>query len=155
MSDSEIFRFLENQIKLENQIVKSVSDALETVENEAVSTALRGISLDSSKHAEMYRSAIALLSRSSVPLDETQLNIQAKVIERHIRLEEAVIEQLDKMMPKVKNEKVTLLLKAILMDEHRHHKLLKTLLQVVVSGEAITEADWWDALWGDVPGLWA
>jgi rubrerythrin len=151
----EIFSFLENQIKLENKIVKSVSDALETVENEAVSTALRGISLDSSKHAEMYRSAIALLSRSSMPLDEKQLDLQREVIERHIRLEEAVIEQLDNMIPKVENEKVKLLLKAILLDEHRHHKLLKTLLQVVISGEAITEGDWWDAIWGDVPGLWA
>jgi rubrerythrin len=151
----EIFSFLENQIKLENKIVKSVSDALETVENEAVSTALRGISLDSSKHAEMYRSAIALLSRSSMPLDEKQLDLQREVIERHIRLEEAVIEQLDNMIPKVENEKVKLLLRAILLDEHRHHKMLKTLLQVVISGEAITEGDWWDAVWGDVPGLWA
>ena len=154
MSD-DILRFLENQIKLENKIVKSVSDALETIENEAVTTALRGVSLDSSKHAEMYRSAISLLMRSGIPLDEKQLDVQKEVIERHIKLEEAVIEQLDKMIPKIENEKIKLLLRAILQDEHRHHKLLKTLLQVVVSGETITDADWYEAIWGDVPGLWA
>jgi rubrerythrin len=59
------------------------------------------------------------------------------------------------MIPKVENEKIKLLLQAILSDEHRHHKLLKNLLRVVISGETITEADWYDAIWGDVPGLWA
>jgi fructose-1,6-bisphosphatase/sedoheptulose 1,7-bisphosphatase-like protein len=69
-------------------------------------------------------------------------------------MEAAVIKELEKRLPSVENEKVELLLKAILLDEHRHHKLLKTLLQILVRGEAVTEGDWWDAIWGDVPGLW-
>jgi rubrerythrin len=150
----DMIKFLENQIKIENEIVRSVSDALEKIENEAVSMALRGISLDSSKHAEMYRSAVALLTRTSVPLNEEQLDLQKETVERHIKLEETVIKELEKKLPGVENEKVELLLKAILMDEYRHHKLLKTLLQILVRGEAVTEGDWWDALWGDVPGLW-
>ena len=150
----DLINFLDNQVKLENKIVRSVSDALEKVENEAVSTALRGISLDSSKHAEMYRSAVALLTRTSAPLSEDQLDLQKETIERHISMEAAVIKELEKRLPCVENEKVELLLKAILLDEHRHHKLLKTLLQILVRGEAVTEGDWWDAIWGDVPGLW-
>lgn len=153
MSD-DIIRFLENQVKLENMIVRSVSDALEKIENEAVSTALRGISLDSSKHAEMYRSAVALLTRTSAPLNEEQLGLQRETIEKHISMEATVIKELEKKLPEVENEKVELLLKAILLDERRHHKLLKTLLQILVRGETITEGDWWDAVWGDVPGLW-
>jgi len=150
----DIIRFLENQVKLENMIVRSVSDALEKIENEAVSTALRGISLDSSKHAEMYRSAVALLTRTSAPLNEEQLGLQRETIEKHISMEATVIKELEKKLPEVENEKVELLLKAILLDERRHHKLLKTLLQILVRGETITEGDWWDAVWGDVPGLW-
>lgn len=150
----DLINFLENQVKLENKIVRSVSDALEKVENEAVSTALRGISLDSSKHAEMYRSAVALLTRTAAPLSEDQLDLQKDTVERHIRMEAAVIKELEKRLPCVENEKVELLLKAILLDEHRHHKLLKTLLEILVRGEAVTEGDWWDAIWGDVPGLW-
>lgn len=153
MSD-EMIKFLENQIKLENKIVRSVSDALEKIENEAVSTALRGISLDSSKHAEMYRSAVALLTSTALPLNEGQLDLQRETVERHIRMEAAVIKELEKRLPGVENEKVGLLLKAILADEHRHHKLLRRLLEILVSGEAVTEGDWWDAIWGDVPGLW-
>lgn len=153
MSD-DMIKFLENQIKLENRIVRSVSDALEKIENEAVTTALRGISLDSSKHAEMYRSAVSLLTSTAFPLNEEQLDLQRETVERHIAMEAAVIKELEKRLPRVENEKVGLLLRAILADEHRHHKLLRRLLEILVSGEAVTEGDWWDAIWGDVPGLW-
>ena len=153
MSD-ELINFFENQIKLENKIVQSVSDALDNIDNLAVKTALRGISLDSSKHAEMYRSAIALLTSSSAALNEEQLDLQRRVVERHIEMEAAVIKQLEAKMPGVENEKLELLLQAILLDERRHHKLLKTLLEILVRGETVTEGDWWDAVWGDVPGLW-
>ena len=146
--------FFENQIELENKIVQSISDALDKIDNLAVKTALKGISLDSSKHAEMYRSAIALLTSSSTALNEEQLDLQRRVVERHIEMEAAVIKQLEAKMPGVENEKLELLLQAILLDERRHHKLLKTLLEILVRGETVTEGDWWDAVWGDVPGLW-
>lgn len=146
--------FLENQIKLEHTIVKSVEDAVAKIENEAVITALKGISLDSKKHAMMYNSAIALLTLSSTALDEEQLDLQKEVIKKHIEMEAAVIKQLKLMLPSVKKEKVNLLLKAILSDEKRHHQLLKNLLEILVKGETVTEGDWWDAIWGDVPGLW-
>jgi len=150
----KMLKFLENQITLENKIVESVHNAIDQIENEAVRTALRGISLDSRKHAEMYRSAINLLSVTSVALNEEQLDLQKKVIDYHIKMEEAVIKELEKRIDEVENEKVGLLLRAILNDEYRHHKLLKTLYEIVVRGEAVTEGDWWDAIWGDVPGLW-
>ena len=153
MSD-DLISFFENQIELENKIVQSISDALDKIDNLAVKTALKGISLDSSKHAEMYRSAIALLTSSSAALNEEQLDLQRRVVERHIEMEAAVIKQLEAKMPGVENEKLELLLQAILLDERRHHKLLKTLLEILVRGETVTEGDWWDAVWGDVPGLW-
>jgi len=150
----KMLKFLDNQIKLEYKIVESINNSLDQIENEAVRTALRGISLDSTKHAEMYKSAINLLSMTSIALNEEQLDLQKKVIESHIKMEEAVIKELEKMVPGIENEKVELLLRAILSDEIRHHKLLKTLYEIVVRGEAVTEGDWWDAIWGDVPGLW-
>ena len=153
MSD-KLLKFLENQISLENKIVKSIKDSADKIDNEAVSTALLGISLDSKKHAMMYRSAISLMTTSSAALNQEQLDLQRKVVNDHIKMEEAVIKELEKMLPTVENEKVELLLKAILQDEVRHHKLLKTLYEILIRGEAVTEGDWWDAVWGDVPGLW-
>ena len=153
MSD-KLLKFMENQISLENKIVKSIKDSADTIDNEAVSTALLGISLDSKKHAMMYRSAISLMTTSSAALNQEQLDLQKKVVNDHIRMEEAVINELEKMLPTIENEKIELLLRAILQDEVRHHKLLKTLYEILIRGEAVTEGDWWDAVWGDVPGLW-
>ena len=153
MSD-KLVKFLENQITLENQIVKSITESAEKIDNEAVSTALQGISLDSKKHAMMYKSAISLMTTTSAALNDEQLELQKKVVDDHIKMEEAVIKELDKMIPSVENDKVEILLKAILQDEKRHHKLLNTLYEILIRGEAVTEGDWWDAVWGDVPGLW-
>ena len=149
-----VIEFLENMVELENKIIVSVVGALKGIDNEAVTTALAGISLDSSKHALMYKSAISLLTSSSAALNEEQLDIQKDVITKHIKMEEAVIQMLEKKLPSIDDKKVELLLKAILADEKRHHNLLKNLLEILVKGETITEGDWWDAIWGDVPGLW-
>jgi rubrerythrin len=153
MSD-KLLKFFERQITLENKIVESVTNAVDKIENEAVSTALKGISLDSTKHAMMYKSVISLMTTSSAALNEEQLDLQKKVIYDHIKMEEAVIAQLEKVVPTVEDDKVGLILSAILHDEERHHKLLKTLYEILVRGEAVTEGDWWDAVWGDAPGLW-
>ncbi len=150
----ELIQFLESQIKLEHKIVDSVTDAVDKLENEAVVTALKGVSLDSAKHAMMYQSAINLLTVTSLALNEEQLDLQKKLVENHIKMEEAVIKELEVRVGTIDNEKVELLLKAILSDEYRHHKLLKTLYEILVRGEAVTQGDWWDAIWGDVPGLW-
>ena len=153
MSD-KLLKFFERQITLENKIVESVKNAVSKMDNEAVSTALTGISLDSKKHAMMYKSVISLMTTTSVALNEEQLDLQKKVISDHIKMEEAVIAELQKVAPNVDDEKVGLILSAILHDEKRHHKLLKTLYEILVRGEAVTEGDWYDAVWGDVPGLW-
>jgi rubrerythrin len=153
MSD-KLVKFLEKQITLENIIVKSITESADKIDNEAVSTALQGISLDSKKHAMMYKSAISLMTTTSAALNDEQLELQKKVVDDHIKMEEAVIKELDKMLPSVENDKVEILLKAILQDEKRHHKLLNTLYEILIRGEAVTEGDWWDAVWGDVPGLW-
>ena len=55
------------------------------------------------------------------------------------------------MIPSVSNEKVTLLLDAILADEVRHHALLKKVLEILVKGETITDNEWWEILWENVP----
>jgi len=71
--------------------------------------------------------------------------------EKHIRLEAELIGKIGKKLPSIEDKKVKLLLNAILMDEKRHHELLKKVLEILVRGETITEEDWWDILWRNVP----
>ena len=73
------------------------------------------------------------------------------LVEKHIEIEAELIQKLEAIMPTIENKKVVFLLKAILADEHRHHAMLKMVLEIIVHGEPITEADWWKMLWENVP----
>ena len=147
----ELINFMKAQIKVENEIVDSLNSALVDVKNPPVRGVLKGISLDSVKHAEMYAAATELLTSVSQALSQEHLDKQKVLVEKHIRLEEELIKKIKKVLPSVENAKVKLLLNAILADEKRHHELLKMVLEILVHGETITEADWWMLLWKNVP----
>jgi rubrerythrin len=151
----EFSEFLEKMIEAEKAIVKSANDSVKDNKNFAVKTALKAISYDSLKHAEMYRTAKLLAAGKLPALKEKDLERQRIIVERHIRMEEDVIKELSKMIPQTKNEKIVFLLKLIIEDEKRHHKVLRGIQEVLVRGETVTEEDWWDVMWRDVPGLWA
>jgi len=142
---------MKEQIKIENEIVDSLNSALVEVKNPPVKGVLKGISLDSVKHAEMYAAATELLTSVSQALSQEHLDKQRALVEKHIRIEEELIKKINKVLPTIENAKVRLLLNAILGDEERHHELLKMVLEILVRGETITEADWWDLLWKNVP----
>jgi rubrerythrin len=150
-SKEELTRFLKDQVKVENKIVESLNRSLPEIENPTVRGVLKGISLDSVKHAEMYSSALMLMTTVSKALTQENLDKQKDLVEKHIQMEAELIKKIDNVLPSVKDNKVKLLLNAILADERRHHGLLKQVLEILVKGETITEADWWDVLWKDVP----
>ena len=150
-SKDELVNLFKNQIKIEKTIVDSVTEGLVEINNPAVKGVLKGISLDSTKHAEMYSSAISLLTNVSQALTEENLDKQRELLEKHINLEAMIIKKLGEVIPSVQNEKVKLLLQAILSDEKRHHALLEKVLDIIVKGETITDNEWWDVLWENVP----
>jgi bacterioferritin (cytochrome b1) len=143
--------FLKNQIMVENQIVESLEKAIVDLKNPAVKGVLKGVSLDSVKHAELYSAAITLLTEASTALNQGNLDEQRVLVKKHIEIEAELIKKLQAMIPSIENEKVVFLLKAILNDECRHHAMLKMVLEIIVHGETITEADWWKMLWENVP----
>jgi bacterioferritin (cytochrome b1) len=131
--------------------VESLNKSLPEIGNPTVKGVLKGVSLDSVKHAQMYSSAVMLLTTVSKALTQENLDKQKDLVEKHIQMEAELIQKIGKTLPSVKDKKVRLLLEAILSDEKRHHELLKNVLEILVKGETITEADWWDMLWKDVP----
>ncbi len=148
---NDLLKFIEKQITVEKEIVDSLNEALKDMGNQSVKGVLRGISLDSVKHAEMYESALKLLTTVPQALSQEQLDRQRSLVEKHIRIEAELIKKISAILPKVENNKVRLLLTAILADEKRHHALLKQVLEILVRGETITEEDWWDIIWKNVP----
>jgi rubrerythrin len=150
-TNDELVNLFKSQIKTEQAIVESVKTGLADIKNPAVKGVLDAISLDSTKHAHMYSAAITLLTEVSSALTEENLEKQKELVKKHIQLETQVIEKLVVALPSIKNEKVKLLLEAILSDEKRHHALLTKILEILVKGETITDNDWWDMLWENVP----
>ncbi len=149
--DDNLIEFLKHQVVVEKEIVASLEKALVDMKNPAVKGVLKGVSLDSVKHAELYTSAITLLTSASTALKQEDLETHKALIQKHIEIEAQLIKILKEKIPEIKNEKVVFLLKAILEDEIRHHAMLKMTLEIIVHGETITEDDWWKMLWENVP----
>jgi hypothetical protein len=150
-SNNELLDFIKRQIVIEKEIVDSLNKGIVNIKNPPVRGVLKGISLDSVKHAELYSAAVSLLTNVSQALKQENLDEQRALVEKHISMEAELIKKLEKIMPEIENSKVQFLLESILADERRHHALLKQVLEIIVHGETITEADWWKMLWEDVP----
>ena len=142
-SKNELIEFIKRQIVIEKEIVDSLNKGIADINNPPVKGVLKGISLDSMKHAELYSAALTLLTKVSQALQQDDLDTQRALVEKHIRLEDE--------LPNVKDKKVKFLLKSILTDEKRHHAMLKLVLEIIVHGETITEVDWWQLLWENAP----
>ena len=150
-SNDELLEFMKRQIVIEKEIVESLNKGVANIKNPPVKGVLKGISLDSVKHAELYAAAVSLLTDVSQALKQENFDEQIALVEKHIKMEADLIKKLEKIMPTIENTKVQFLLESILADERRHHALLKKVLEIIVHGETITEADWWKMLWEDVP----
>jgi len=132
-------------------VVESLNRSLDRVENPAVKSVLKGISYDSLKHADMYRSVEKRPAEPLPPLSHESLLEQRGLIEKHIEYEMRLIAEIEKILPEVGDEKVALVLNAILADERRHHELLRRVLEVTVKAEAVTANELWGLVWKDVP----
>jgi ribonucleotide reductase beta subunit family protein with ferritin-like domain len=150
MSDDELVKFFKDQIKLEHHIVESITTSLRAVKNPIVKEVLRAIAFDSQKHAGIYNAALSITTITPALTDKEYRELK-NIAEAHIVDEEKAISSLDEMMPRIEDAKIRFLLEAIVADERKHHELLNKIMELVVRKEAITEEDWWEILWKNVP----
>lgn len=150
MSEDEIIKFFKDQIKLEHHIIESVTNSLKTVRNPVVKQVLHAIAFDSQKHAGIYNAAISITKVTPALTDKEYRELE-EITAKHIADEEKAISTLDKIVQKTKDKKVKFLLESIAADERKHHELLNKIIDIVVKKEAITEEDWWEILWKNVP----
>ncbi|MHA2224073.1 MAG: ferritin-like domain-containing protein [Candidatus Hodarchaeales archaeon] len=149
MNKQEIIEFYNKQIELEEKIVESAENTIQNMKNKMVRELILGIAMDSNKHASLLNALIALNSEST-PLIAEEITDQIKLnLETHIELEQYAIDNYQKLWKVLDNEKEKLVIKAILNDEIRHHKLLKQIYTMIIEKEGITEQDLWDWTWKD------
>ena len=84
--NENLLDFLKNQIVIEKEIVASLEKALVDMKNPAVKGVLKGVSLDSLKHAELYSAAITLLTGTSTALTQDNLDEQSALVQKHIEI---------------------------------------------------------------------
>jgi len=149
-TEKELVGFFREQAKLEEEIVKSINKALKTIKNSVVESILKGMALDSSKHAAIYKAAEQIVQVSPA-LTESEFNELRKVVKWHIENENKVIKRLEDAVKKTENKRIRFLLQAMVADEKRHHQLLDAIMDIVVKGETITDDEWWEMLWKNVP----
>ncbi len=150
-SENELIEFIKRQIVIEKEIVDSLEKGVADINNPPVKGVLKGISLDSMKHAELYCAALTLLTKVSPALKQEDLDAQRALVEKHIKLEAELIKKIEDKLPTIDDKKVKFLLESILTDEKRHHAMLNVVLEIIVHGETITENDWWKLLWENSP----
>lgn len=148
--NEELLEFFRQQAKREDEIVKSINRALKNLKNLVVVSVLKGISLDSAKHADMYKAAESIVSVAPA-MSEDELRRLEKVVGWHVENEEKLMSKLEDAIKKTSDERIRFLLESIEADEKRHHELLKTIMETVVRGETISEDEWWEIVWRNVP----
>jgi rubrerythrin len=146
LEKSELIAQCEKSIAFEEQIVSTVNETTEKIQNLLLKELLRGVAFDSMKHALVFRAIIGLLEFSPAISDEdnTVLNRDIKV---HIENEEKAIKIYEEILSKVDNDKIKFLLETIIADEHRHHELLKTISKFLIEKETIAEDEWFDYIY--------
>jgi rubrerythrin len=145
-----LVNFFRGQIKLEDEIVEKTRMEVGDLKNLVVASVLKGIAFDSAKHADLYKAAESIVSAAPA-MSETELDKISEAVNWHINAEEKLIGRLNESIKEIVDKKIRFLLESILADEKRHHQLLKKILDTIVSGETITEDEWWEMMWREVP----
>lgn len=128
-------------------IVEEGKKSVKGVENVLVRELIRGIALDSMKHANMLEAMVALISGAKVFLTEKESERIGGQIKRHIELEKQAIETYSTLLEHIKDERMRLLVDYILKDERRHHELLRKIDKIIVEAETLREEDLWEMVW--------
>lgn len=147
LEGEKLIQFLRKQIDLENVIAEEGIKSVEGIKNELVRELIRGIALDSMKHANMLRATIVLLSGAKIFLTEEERERISDQIKRHIELEKMAMETYSSLLDQALDEKVKLFLDYILKDEKKHHELLLRIDSMIVKAETLREKDAWDMFW--------
>jgi len=146
IDEKELLAFLEEQIKLEDEIVDISNKSVEDINNILVRELIRGIAMDSKKHALLLTALKGMLVGPTPLIEAEDFNEIKKTIEKHIELEAKAIETYQELLDKYPDDsRVQMVISEIRKDELRHHSFLRRLLQAIIDKETLTQElleDW-------------
>ncbi|HUT82913.1 MAG TPA: ferritin-like domain-containing protein [Candidatus Bathyarchaeia archaeon] len=145
MVDKKLVDFLTEQISLEKQIIDISKQSVEDIKNILVRELIRGITMDSQKHALLLGALKAMLSEPTPLIEESNYESIKTTIEKHIALEAKAIETYREILNTNEDDRIKMVISEILKDEIRHHTFLQKLLEAIVKKETLTSdelEDW-------------
>ena len=146
MSRQERIEFYKEQVELENSIVEKAEKTVRGMENILVRELILGIALDSKKHAGMLNALISMYTKPTPSIAEELGNELKEAIAEHIKLEQQAVETYQEKLETTDNESERLIIKAILNDEKKHHKLLQTIQKMIVEKLTLSEKELWEMI---------
>jgi len=146
LDDEKIVKFLEEQIALEKEIIEISNKSVDDISNVLVRELIRGITMDSKKHALLLTALKGMLSGPTPLIEEANYDVIKQTIEKHIQLEAKAIETYRVILEENEDDpRIKMVISEIYKDELRHHHFLQRLLKAIVEKETLTEdilEDW-------------
>jgi len=120
----------------EESMVKAVEALEQKVHNEAARLLLSELRLDSTKHAGICEQILKVVDKAKPERlwdarieSYVDMQVMRKELERHIKLEEAMLKDVEKIIATTKDEAIKLLFTHIAEDERKHHKNIKLVIE--------------------------
>jgi len=116
--------------------VKAVKALEDKVHNAAAKLLLAELRLDSAKHASVYQEILNLTEKiSPARLWDARIEsyvdmlVVKKELERHVKLEEKMLKDVEQIIGESEDEAIKLLLTHILEDERKHHRNIQLIIK--------------------------
>ena len=134
--ERSVAELIQKQKEAEKDMVKAVKALEDKVHNSAARLLLAELRLDSTKHANICQEILSVTTKIK-PEKLWDARIESYVdmlvvkreLERHIKLEEEMLKDVERVIGKTEDEVIKLLLTHIVEDEKKHHKNIRLIIK--------------------------
>ncbi len=147
----DIEEILNMLIETEYSYSKKLKAIAEKIKHPTLSTILLAIARDSEKHGDLYKAILKLMKDIQPMLSQEELLLIRKEIDRHIETESRMIESSKKLLERMDDPRIKILLEIVYEDEVKHHKALINIRDRIAKVETIEEEDIWTEIWKHSP----
>ncbi|UCH31225.1 MAG: hypothetical protein JSV05_06910 [Candidatus Bathyarchaeota archaeon] len=136
MSQDRLVELIKKQIRIEKNFVKTVDEQIKSLHTVAAKLLMLETQKDSEKHAMVLDGILTVIKQKGTkPLWNTLLDsyvdkiVAKRNLEKHIKTEAAMLENIKEAMKETKDEGIKLLLEHIGNDEKKHHEIMHEVLK--------------------------
>ena len=136
ISEDPVIELVKKQKRNEEAMVKVVEDLEGKVNSEAAKLLLAELRLDSSKHARICEEILKIAEKTKpdrlwdARIDSyVDMQVMKKELERHVKLEDSMLKDVEKVIATTKDEALKLMFTHIAEDEKKHHKNVELVIK--------------------------